>query len=78
MAKNVVVKKDAKQKKQRKPGRIRKYFKEVGGELKKVTWPTKKELINYTGVVIVFVLVFAVVIGAMDWGLSSLLKLITQ
>lgn len=54
--------------------RITKYFKEVGAELKKVTWPTRQELVKYTGVVLVFIMVFAVVIGAMDLGLTSLLK----
>lgn len=60
-----------------KPGffqRIFRYFKEVGAELKKVTWPTRQELVKYTGVVLVFIAVFAVVIGAMDLGLTSLLK----
>ena len=57
--------------------RMKRYFREVGAELKKSTWPTKQELVKYTGIVLAFVLMFACIVGAMDWGLSSLLKLIT-
>ncbi len=35
------------------------YFKQVKGELKKVKWPTKKELIKYTISTLVFVIFFA-------------------
>lgn len=61
----------------RRMGRIRQYFREVGAELKKATWPTKKELAKYTGVVLAFVAIFAVIVGLMDLGLTELLKLIT-
>lgn len=60
----------------RRVGRIRQYFREVGAELKKTTWPTKKELAKYTGVVLAFVAIFAVIVGLMDLGLTELLKLI--
>ena len=35
------------------------YFKQVKGELKKVKWPTRKELIKYTISTLVFVIFFA-------------------
>ena len=35
------------------------YFKQIKGELKKVKWPTKKELIKYTISTLVFVIFFA-------------------
>jgi preprotein translocase subunit SecE len=57
--------------------RMRKYFRDMYSELKKATWPTKKEIVKYTGVVIAFVVILAVVIGLMDLGLTQLLKLIT-
>jgi len=44
------------------------FFRQVIGELKKVTRPTSKELVNYTMVVLGFVVVVMVVIGLMDWG----------
>lgn len=43
-------------------------FKDMYSELKKVTWPTRKEMINYTLVVLAFMLVMGVVIGLLDGG----------
>lgn len=52
-----------------KPGffdRIKTYLKGVRSELRKVTWPTKKELINYTMIVIVLTLILSTFIGLFD------------
>ncbi|QWT56251.1 preprotein translocase subunit SecE [Christensenella sp. MSJ-20] len=57
---------------------MKRYFKEVGAELKKTVWPTKKDLVKYTGVVLAFIVVFAVVVGAMDFALVELLNLIVR
>ncbi len=46
--------------------RIKKWFRGVRLELKKVTWPTRKEMINFTLVVISISLILAVFIGAFD------------
>ena len=43
-------------------------------ELKKVTWPTKKEVTVYTIVVVVTVVFFALVIGGYDLLLSKLIS----
>lgn len=43
------------------------YVKEVMGELKKLSWPSRKELINATLTVIAFVLIFSAVIGVLDF-----------
>jgi preprotein translocase subunit SecE len=56
---------------------IQKYFRGVVSELKKVSWPTRKELTNSTAVVVVTIVIFAVIIGIIDFGLGSLLELIT-
>ena len=59
-------KKDKKPEKKSKPGffaRIGKWFKDLRSELKKVQWPTRKQTINNTVIVIVCVLV----IGAFIW-----------
>ncbi len=42
-------------------------MREVIAELRKVIWPTRKELITYTGVVIVFVLIMAGIIALLDY-----------
>jgi preprotein translocase subunit SecE len=47
-------------------GRIRTFLREVRIEMGKVTWPSRKELITSTGVVIVAVIIAAVYIGVFD------------
>ena len=51
-------------------------FKDMYSELKKVTWPTRKEMINYTLVVLAFMLVMGVVIGLLDGGAAWLVSAI--
>ena len=53
-----------------------KTFKDMWAELKKVTWPSRKDLIRQSTVVIVFVLILTVAVGLMDYVLSNLLRLI--
>ncbi|HYF04943.1 MAG TPA: preprotein translocase subunit SecE [Patescibacteria group bacterium] len=52
------------------------FFKEVRSELFKVIWPTRKDTIRYTALVIVFSLFVAVVLGAADYGLTKLFAFI--
>ncbi len=42
------------------------YFKEMKAELKKVVWPTPKQLVNNTVAVIAFVLIFAIIVFVLD------------
>ncbi len=54
------------------------FFKGVMSELKKVSWPTKKELINYEVVVIVFSGIAALIIWLFDMSFSKIIsKLLT-
>ena len=53
-----------------------KFLKEVRAELKKVHWPTKKELINYTTTVLITVTVIAVLIYLLDKGILGVLGMI--
>ncbi|MEN9970184.1 MAG: hypothetical protein RLZZ229_392 [Actinomycetota bacterium] len=48
-------------------GRTALFFKQVVGELNKVTKPTWAELRNYTGVVLAFVAVVMLIISGLDW-----------
>ena len=50
---------------------IGKYFKEVWAEVKQLTWPTKKELINYCLAVIAFCALMAIIIGLLDFAFGS-------
>lgn len=65
------VKKDAKAK---KPNKIAKSLKDTGAELKKVTWPKFSEVVKQTGIVLVVVLVFALVLFGLDMLCSWLTK----
>jgi preprotein translocase subunit SecE len=48
-------------------GRVRTFFREVRIEMKKVTWPPRKELLKSTGVVIIAVAIAGVFIGVFDF-----------
>lgn len=50
--------------------RIGRFFREVVAELRKVIWPTRKELLTYTAVVIVFVAVMLAIVGLLDYGFA--------
>ena len=54
--------------------KIIKFIKEARAELKKVNWPTRKELIDSTKVVLITSLLLAVFIGVIDFILSQLIK----
>ncbi len=49
---------------------------ETSVELKKVTWPDLEQLRNATGVIIIFVLVVAGIIGLMDLVFRQIVDLI--
>ena len=66
------VKKDDK-----KPGlfkRIAKWFREMKSELKKVVWPTGKQLVKNTGISLVVMIASAIVI----WGFDEIAQLIVK
>ena len=46
--------------------KIRVFFDEVRGELKRVSWPKREELIRSTSVVIVMIVITACIIGVLD------------
>ncbi len=52
------------------------FLREVKVELKKVTWPSRKQTIGSTVVVIVLVMIISFFLGAVDIGLSSLVGVI--
>jgi len=52
-------------------GRIGGFFREVVSELRKVIWPTRKELITYTTIVIGFVTVMTAIVGLLDYGFGK-------
>ena len=50
------------------------FLREVKQELKKVTWPSRKDTLSGTAVVLVAVFVIAFFLGIVDSGLSSLVR----
>lgn len=54
--------------------RIANYLKEVKIELKKVTWPTRPETVNYTVMVIVISAVAAAFLGGLDFLFRTVLN----
>jgi preprotein translocase subunit SecE len=62
------------------PGKIenaRVFFEESKAELKKVTWPTKKEIRVTTIAVLILVTVMSIFLGIMDLGLVKAVEAIT-
>jgi len=56
--------------------KIGRFFRDMKGEVKKVVWPSKKQIINNTLVVIVVVVIAAILIGGFDMILSALVKML--
>jgi preprotein translocase SecE subunit len=57
--------------------RMGRKLKEVFSELKRVTWPTFPKVLKSTGVVLAVVVVFLIIITALNMGLQELLSLMT-
>jgi preprotein translocase subunit SecE len=51
--------------------RLINFVREVVAELRKVIWPTRKELITYTAVVVVFVSIMLTIVGLLDYGFAK-------
>jgi preprotein translocase subunit SecE len=58
--------------------RVINFLKEARAELGKVTWPTRKELMESTVLVIVSVMAVSVFIGVVDFVFNQLLQLFAQ
>jgi len=52
-------------------GRIIRFVREVVAELQKVIWPTRKELLTYTTVVVVFVTIVMTMVALLDLGFAK-------
>ena len=53
------------------PARISLFYRQVIAELRKVIWPTRKELVTYTSVVIVFVLIVMAYVSVLDFAFGQ-------
>jgi preprotein translocase subunit SecE len=49
------------------------FTRQVAAELRKVIWPTRKELITYTVVALVFVIIMSTIVLTLDYGFTKLM-----
>ena len=54
------------------------YFKDVRGEMKKVVWPTYKQLQKNTIIVLISIVIIGVFIWALDFGFQNALSAFTE
>lgn len=60
--------------KAKKQNRFVKFFKDLKSELKKVVWPTKKQVINNTGVVLAVMIIVGLFLTGVDAGLGFIVE----
>ena len=58
--------------------RCKSFFVETKSELKKATWPSKKQLIHNTGVILVFIIVVSIILFLLDMAFSGLVSKFTE
>ncbi|MCQ6281465.1 preprotein translocase subunit SecE [Bacillus sp. EB600] len=58
--------------------RITKFFSDIVREMRKVSWPKRKELTRYTITVLSTVIFFALFFEVIDFGISKLIRLILE
>lgn len=54
--------------------KIMTFVSEVRSEIRKITWPTKDELVGTTIIVCIIVLAFAAILGSMDTLFSAVIR----
>ena len=57
--------------KEKKKGKIKEAWRGFRSEVKKVVWPSWKQVLKNTGIVLVVVLICAVIIGALDYAFGN-------
>ena len=55
--------------------RVKRFFKDIIGELKKIQWPSKKQVINNATVVIVVVIISSIGISLVDYFFGLIIRL---
>ena len=56
--------------------KLKKFFREIRMEIKKIHWPSKEELWGATGVVVIILIVTGFYFAFLDLGFSALMKLV--
>jgi preprotein translocase subunit SecE len=49
------------------------FIRQIVAELRKVIWPTRNELVTYTTVALVFVIIMTAIVTSLDYGFTKLM-----
>ena len=66
--------KQPKPKKEKQKGKVKNAWKGFKSEIKKVAWPSWKQVLKGTGVVLVIVTVCAIALGGLDWTFNKAME----
>ncbi|HEV7980515.1 preprotein translocase subunit SecE [Amycolatopsis sp.] len=69
-------KRDRKEKKASVFSRLVRFIREVWAELRKVIWPTQKQMITYTTVVLVFVVFMVALVSGLDLAFGKVIEVV--
>ncbi len=58
----------------KKPNRFQRWWRETVGELRKVTWPTPREAMRMTYIVLAVMIATGLILGAFDYFFSRLIS----
>ena len=58
--------------------RIKRWFKETTGELRKVTWPTREEALALTRIVLIVTIIMSAILGILDFIFARLVGLLVN
>jgi len=64
--------------KRKKGNFVTRFLRETRSELKKVVWPSRREAINMTGIVLAVTLIVAAGLGMVDWLFAKLFALLVR
>ena len=70
--------KPAKVNKEKKKGRLKEAWRGFKSEVKIIVWPSWKQVLKNTGVVLVVVVICAIIIGALDYAFSQGIIALTE
>jgi preprotein translocase subunit SecE len=68
--------KPVKKTERKEPNFVQRYYRETVGELRKVTWPSREEAINMTGLVLIVLIAMALLLGIIVDGFAHELVLL--
>jgi preprotein translocase subunit SecE len=54
------------------------FVRQAYDELKQVVWPTRKEIIRLTGIVIIISVIMGIYVGGLDWAFTQAIQLILK